>query len=162
MRNLLLDGQTKIWQGRCAEVRGELTTEQAAQRDVSRERAMTMLTLLRHRRGVLETPYQIGAAFTPKPRVPSWTCPMQEYVDSLPFAALRRYIGALQKALHTSIARLSPLKLARERVQCNITTQYITLKGSARRESMPTLNGTWHNENTLALYGRYVLCGLIH
>jgi hypothetical protein len=48
---------------------------------------------------------------------------MQEYVDSLPFAALRRYIGALQKALHTSIARLSlsPLKLARERVQCNIT-----------------------------------------
>jgi hypothetical protein len=53
---------------------------------------MTMLALLRQRRGVLETPYQIGAAFTPKPRVPSWTCPMQEYVDSLSFAALRRYI----------------------------------------------------------------------
>ena len=123
---------------------------------------MTMLTLLRQRRGVLETPYQIGAAFTPKPRVPSWTCPMQEYVDSLPFAALRRYIGALQKALHTSIARLSPLKLARERVQCNITTQYITLKGRTRRESMPTLNGMWHNENTLALREVRVLCGLIH
>jgi hypothetical protein len=116
---------------------------------------MTMLILLRQRRGVLETPYQIGAAFTPTPRVSSWTCPIQEYVDSLSFAALRRYryIGALQKALHTSIARLSPLKLARERVQCNITTQYITLKGSARRESMPTLNGTWHNGNTLALRG---------
>ena len=115
LRNLFLDGQTKIWQGRCAEIRGELTTEQAAQRDVSRERAMAMLTLLRQRRGVLdlETPYQIGAAFMPKPRLPSWICPMQEYVDSLSFATLRRYIGALQKALHTSIAWLSPLKLAR-------------------------------------------------
>jgi hypothetical protein len=52
-RNLLLvDGHTKIWQGRCAEVRGELTTEQAEQRDTSRKRAITMLTLLRQKGAV--------------------------------------------------------------------------------------------------------------
>ena len=151
LRNLLLDGQTKIWQDRCAEVRGELTDEQAAQRETSRERALTLLMLLRQRRGMVKGPYPVHATSTSKLSTQGVEVIEREYVNALPFAALRRYIGALQQVLRTTTVRLSPLRLARECVQCNITTQYIMRTGHTRRESMPALNGSWNEANALAL-----------